>query len=765
MAEALYHAFAEVLSVSQESKDDLDALLDKEDGFAPRLRQICQDEIADLQASMAPQSEIEHMQLEANTWALLQLILPPRKIEPTPKPTAHDLLAQNPYTPPATLVQALMDSSELLSELVVVREWLQDTAPPVHHPEANTGYWKFTKHNILQGLRTTNSYRDGLVKELDPDAPNREDGRGLASEDASYERSLLQALYGCVRAGRLDEAVEICRKAHQPWRASSILGARLFSWPSISLEPTDEDAMVEDDEEVWSGNQRRDLWKNTCTRMALDPKMPEQERILYAALAPSSTTATLLKANCKTWEDHLWVQTSIICEDKTTTDLRHIGGRFWENDGAEEGPNGLPDNESWQREVLESLHNLKDVPVTEGPGADHAYHWAQLHIILNRTDALLNKFAGGLKDDVFQRKDFESAQSCRFFAHLCLFLQLVDIPTPPLATQTILESYLQVLEESGQRELIAMYASALGENAVERYAMYLVSLGLSADLSQRKLALAQAREHGLDTDRVAVVSAERTIEYAFRALPAPSGPLPSLTTLEPEPSTDDLLLLRSIEWTTFDEASYATALEQTNVILRYFLGMGRPRFAVSLLDLLPAELSEISEPEERATEYLHYRQFFVIWERLEQVVECHARSLQPMGKDAKARWIEEYKALIDNVHEQIVQLLTTEWLVTDAAKIGDRRSRDLQRIRQIYIPELVIRLHFTLLNSREWIPDNLKRALQLANVVADSRYKLYEDFVNENGKRLGEYLEAVRLAFIAGLDKGGSDPFRLVSSI
>jgi nuclear pore complex protein Nup107 len=34
----------------------------------------------------------------------------------------------------------------------------------------------------------------------------------------------------------------------------------------------------------------------------------------------------------------------------------------------------------------------------------------------------------------------------RFFAHLCLYLQMIDIPVAPLATQVILEAYLQVLE-------------------------------------------------------------------------------------------------------------------------------------------------------------------------------------------------------------------------------------------------------------------------------------------------------------------------------
>ena len=57
---------------------------------------------------------------------------------------------------------------------------------------------------------------------------------------------------------------------------------------------------------------------------------------------------------------------------------------------------------------------------------------------------------------------------------------------------------------------------------------------------------------------------------------------------------------------------------------------------------------------------------------------------------------------------------------------------------------------------------NLKRALSLANIVADSRYKVYDDFVNEEGRRLSDYLKMVRDAAIAGLESGGSDPFRVV---
>jgi nuclear pore complex protein Nup107 len=50
-------------------------------------------------------------------------------------------------------------------------------------PEATAGYWKFTMHSVMQALRT-GSGRDGLVREMDPDAINREEGRTLAADDA-----------------------------------------------------------------------------------------------------------------------------------------------------------------------------------------------------------------------------------------------------------------------------------------------------------------------------------------------------------------------------------------------------------------------------------------------------------------------------------------------------------------------------------------------------------------------------------------------------
>lgn len=55
-------------------------------------------------------------------------------------------------------------------------------------------------------------------------------------------------------------------------------------------------------------------------------------------------------------------------------------------------------------------------------------------------------------------------------------------------------------------------------------------------------------------------------------------------------------------------------------------------------------------------------------------------------------------------------------------------------------------------------------AFDLTNIVADSRYKLYADFGGEGGRQLGEYVDAVRTSVLAGLENGGSNPFRLLEA-
>lgn len=121
--------------------------------------------------------------------------------------------------------------------------------------------------------------------------------------------------------------------------------------------------------------------------MSFQPNLPDPERILYAALAPCPQTFSVLKSACRTWEDHLWAQISILCEEKQTADMIKLGGGFW--DGGLATLENIPsppsqeedaaEEEEWEKEATSTLETLGNVQVEDGYGR-------YTRIDLSRTD-------------------------------------------------------------------------------------------------------------------------------------------------------------------------------------------------------------------------------------------------------------------------------------------------------------------------------------------------------------------------------------------
>ena len=74
---AIYASCAEALSLAQLSKDDLAVLLDPQTGFAPKMRQICHQQLLEAEENPhTPAEEIEALRMESDTWGLLQAVMP-----------------------------------------------------------------------------------------------------------------------------------------------------------------------------------------------------------------------------------------------------------------------------------------------------------------------------------------------------------------------------------------------------------------------------------------------------------------------------------------------------------------------------------------------------------------------------------------------------------------------------------------------------------------------------------------------------------------
>jgi len=102
--------------------------------------------------------------------------------------------------------------------------------------------------------------------------------------------------------------------------------------------------------------------------------LPDPERALFASLAPSSQTSAVLKSACRTWEDFLWAQVSIMCEEKHSAEMLRLDGGFWEGGmtAVEKGV-AIPSREEaeqeeleWEKEVESTLKSLSTVQAPEG---------------------------------------------------------------------------------------------------------------------------------------------------------------------------------------------------------------------------------------------------------------------------------------------------------------------------------------------------------------------------------------------------------------
>ena len=262
-------------------------------------------------------------------------------------------------------------------------------------------------------------------------------------------------------------------------------------------QPTQE--TVENDMYACSVERTSTLLLIQCTR-AYHNRPPQQnlsptERALYAALAPSPQTSGPLKAACRTWADQLWAIVSIACEERLTVGLANLTREsFWEGGlAAVEAPdpeqaaetNGNEsrmetEEEDWEKEVLSALDSLSSIVVEEGYGvsciigaraddgstgrmrathstsrsctsswAGQTSSWRRSRVACSRestTHHYLSRCPQYNTRSPLTCWPHRYASMTRFFAHLCLYFQMIDVDVPPLAMQIILEAYLQVLE-------------------------------------------------------------------------------------------------------------------------------------------------------------------------------------------------------------------------------------------------------------------------------------------------------------------------------
>ncbi|KAJ2568955.1 Nucleoporin nup84 [Coemansia sp. RSA 1813] len=667
-----------------------------------------------------------------------------------------------------TKVQELMRSDSLLSEYVEVRRWLEEKAPEFHPVETRKGYLFYTRKSIRDrksraGVPSQQPEKaDNTVTEADPDAPSRQ-RKDLAYEDAEYESSLLRTLYEYVRRGRVGNAMDLCAESDEPWRAASMKGGLLWRDPSLEPEGEDEYLPVSSGSEKgvadWkpshtAGNINRMLWKQTCAALAHDENNDVYERALYAALGGRLDEVILV---CETWEDYLWAYVNTMIEAKIdsgivdanalytpaqTTSLDHIQSKY-------------PPIEDMYH-VFDSLTEIDSTVLRES--AKQPFHLLQKSLITDDFASYIDDYARRLRAGDMSEAECDLL---RFVVHAALYLSELGVTLPKDAVEGVLQAYIGILSKN-HTELVAVYVTYLPTSIqTESYALFLC--GISDPVNVRLQLLRLAERHGLDMNAICKRTTQLTfdIRKAEDSTDMSDSVETSFVLAEPvEAITDEENeLVRAVEWVTSSTQLYEYALFEICKLVRRFLLRGRTNAATQLFNSLPDDFVQqnwVKETESGAAnssivshfqEYIHLLSlcdayaYYATWSETlcKRPIDTRVQSSR-----RQALWLE-WKENIAVATERASQMfrnriLDVDWLgsplgldsttADDMDTSGDdaqlqERLQELECLRELYIPETVFRLHSILFETRDALPKNLKRSLDLAQLVADESLGIY----------------------------------------
>lgn len=688
------------------------------------------------------------------------------------------------------------------------------------------------------------------------------------------------------------------------------------------------------------GNRNRLLWKAVCRRLASShagTAMDPYERALYGSLA-GHLQSVLAVSSKESWEEHLWAHVNAALEGRIEGALEGEGsssvegqdgvdgaaaaGGWWSQEAGGDGAvkvvelkgeaptssgstsansRGSSSAEDVRRELREIFDRLNSSTTSSSSQtirsqSDDPYRVLQQALILDELPTLLAHVESRLPSMRASVEPKRYAHLVRFFAHVVLYLRLIDAPGLPGAScNGILRYYVEVLEFVAQEDgpsltdenpssrppgttgsgsggdLVAMYASSLDpESAEASYAHYLKSLNETASLDEKRQALLRAREHHLDVAAVARLVVAEVFDERWPGLEAAGTDgrggagaegllaLPSATAGDARVTPNEARLIASLDWLILlPKTRRYDAVLQSNALMRALLCRGRVQAARELLLRLPEDLLAAGQeggddeeeeneeqddmaddqqsrhrgpphlPQNARTEHLHYVAFFSClssqWTLLEVLSrqQSHQAHLQQRGHVGPSSmelhtWRTAVRGSVERLwRDGVEDVLRGDWLKIEGEEEdededggedgGDedeeeqaRRQVELAAIRQLYIPEIVVRLHFLVLdayralNASAPTTEGQARAAVLGQagpllelvtttlpvLVADERYKVYLEFVaagsaaNEaegvggsgsGSKRLKEYLGHVKDAHLLRLEvvqQGGAGVVR-----
>lgn len=371
----------------------------------------------------------------------------------------------------------------------------------------SSGVW----HRTQRYLKRKNNDDSTIVKHVDFDAPTRE-GAQLLPDDKKQGELLLEDIWTLLRAGRLEEACELCRSAGQAWRAATLCpfgGIDLF--PSLEAMLKNGKARTLQAIELESGVGRQwRLWK--WASYSASEKIAEHDGGRYEmavyALQCSNLKRTL--PICTDWESACWAIAKSWLDVQVDLELSQYQTSRPEEKQFDDDMNGTQPMvssagpENWPHHVLDQqprdiaallqkLHSSDLVHETVSRACREQHRQIEMNLMSGNIAHLLDllwSWVSPSEEDQNILRSRDDPEMIRFGAHIVLVLrylfgeEMEDEFEEKLVTvgDLIINMYVRYLFSEQQEELVGVYASQLERDVCIDLFVEMMELRLNSSL-------------------------------------------------------------------------------------------------------------------------------------------------------------------------------------------------------------------------------------------------------------------------------------------
>ncbi|XP_040571434.1 nuclear pore complex protein Nup107 [Lepeophtheirus salmonis] len=761
--EHLFPDFLATVSESTAAFKTLDQVAEFQQLVGDQYEAHCQMPSKSGTASKMNATHLKNLMEERNTWRLLGKLYHDRlrtmdkdeDMEDTEEGDTLNLCSEK------IIVEKLFRRNQELREAQAIVDWLEankgDSTCGISAERFSdaTVSWE----NTLHSLNHPNANKRNLITQLDPDAPRRQN-KPLHDLDMQDQNLLYDAIFIYIRSGMLESAQDLCIKLGQPWRAATLEGWKLFHDENYNRADTNKKLPCE-------GNKTRDVWKRSAWKMTCDEKMPSLERAAYSAFCGN---VNQLLSICKNWDDCLWALTRCYIDLMVEKEIRNtlndktyakLPQEYWD------------DNKTSMDDVLKCMETLDNEGVKSVK--TNPYKIIQCYLISQNYRGLLEKMMEWVKEP-------QDPHLLRLLCHFIIVFRRLNIGQNDCSLKVLEDAIIQIyviyLMGADLVQLVAWYTAQLPTNIqIDIYSKFLENVTTYGD---RKLCLDLAMESDLPIQDITtqVVVNIRTQEEADEE-----------ATFQPVMTERDKRKIDALSWLIFFDSQRDEAIFQCNALVRSFIAAGKvesaneailkvPEDSISLIKKqnedvisLPPQISNCIREFLGLQSYLQAQEAFSDWfnhfskgqprrpvlgETSSFVEKVAFEQKQEQYQVEMERWNSAQLIQSRAATERLFGVLTFPqgWLVDEVEEISEesiQRKEELEYLRKICIPKLVLLLHSVYHSSKQF-----KEAIKLADLVASERYEIYQLYSKD---KLRELLNKIHESSVAAMETGTKDPW------